>query len=66
MNKTSGTVEGATVKNVGRSTSDLFYFNQSRSKDYSSESNNNSAVALIDKNNTHVFFKAWDNIAYFR
>ena len=66
MNKVSATVDGTTVKNAGRSTSDLFYFNQSRSKDYSQQGNANSAVALIDKNNTHVFFKAWDDIAYFR
>ncbi|RYX99639.1 LysM peptidoglycan-binding domain-containing protein, partial [bacterium] len=66
MNKISAKVDGQTVKNSGRSTSDLFYFNQSRSKDYSQEANSESAVALIDKNNTHVFFKAWDEIAYFR
>lgn len=65
MNKISATVDGVSVKNSGRSTSDLFYFNQSRNKDYS-QGNENSAVALIDKNNTHVFFKAWDDIAYFR
>jgi LysM repeat protein len=66
MNRLSAEVNGETRKGVGRSTGELFYFNQSRSYDYSSESRQNSAVELIDKNNTHVFFKAWDDIAYFR
>lgn len=66
MNRLSAEVSGETRKGVGRSTGELFYFNQSRSYDYSSESRQNSAVELIDKNNTHVFFKAWDDIAYFR
>lgn len=65
MNKLSANVDGVTLKNTGRSTAELFYFNQSRSKDYSSNGKE-SAVSLIDKNNTHVFFKAWDEIAYFR
>lgn len=59
-------VNGALEKGAGRSTADLFYFNQSRSKDYSSKANQGSAVAMIDENNTHVFFKAWDEVAYFR
>lgn len=64
MNKVSANVDGVTLKNTGRSTAELFYFNQSRSKDYSN--GKESAVSMIDKNNTHVFFKAWDEIAYFR
>lgn len=66
MNKLSAEVNGTEQKNSGRSTADLFYFNQSRSNDYSKTANADSAVALIDKNNTHVFFKAWDKTAYFR
>jgi len=64
MNRLSAEVDGIDRKGMGRSTAQLFYFNQSRSQDYSR--NKDAAVALIDNNNTHVFFKAWDDIAYFR
>lgn len=64
MNRLSAVVDGEERKGIGRSTAQLFYFNQSRSKDYSRSAN--AAVELIDSNNTHVFFKAWDDVAYFR
>lgn len=64
MSHMQAEVNGTPQKNTGRSVSDFFYFNQSHSRDYSS--NQDSAVAYIDDNNTHVFFKEWDHIAFFR
>ena len=66
INKLSAEVDGSPQKNAGRSTSNLFYFNQSRSVDHSKVSKIDSAVTMIDKNNTHVFFKEWNDRAFFR
>lgn len=64
MSHMQADVNGVPQKNTGRSISDLFYFNQSRSRDYASSED--SAVAYIDDNNTHVFFKEWGDISFFR
>lgn len=65
MNRLSAQADGAVEKGVGRSTAKLFYFNQSRSKDFSRESTQKSAVQIVDKNNTHVFFETWSKIPFF-
>ncbi|HEY9844355.1 MAG TPA: LysM peptidoglycan-binding domain-containing protein [Candidatus Obscuribacterales bacterium] len=64
MHQLQADVNGASQKNSGRSTGSLFYFNQSRSQDFSQSES--AAVSLVDSNNTHVFFKEWDKRAYFR
>lgn len=64
MHQLKADVNGVAQKNSGRSTGSLFYFNQSRSQNFTD--NPSAAVSLIDSNNTHVFFKEWDNRAYFR
>lgn len=64
MHQLQAEVNGTPQKNSGRSTGALFYFNQSRSQDFSQSSS--AAVSLVDSNNTHVFFKEWDQRAYFR
>lgn len=64
MNRLQADVDGQMVKGKGRSTAQLFYFNQSRSRDYN-HAQSDSAVELIDKNNTHVFFKEWGDRPYF-
>ncbi|MGE3725484.1 MAG: LysM peptidoglycan-binding domain-containing protein [Candidatus Sericytochromatia bacterium] len=57
-NRLAADVNGTTQKGAGRSISDLFFFNQSRSKDYSNGAG--ASVAYVDTNNTQVFFKTWN------
>jgi hypothetical protein len=57
-NRLAANVNGETQKGAGRSISDLFFFNQSRSKDYSN--GEGASVAYVDTNNTQVFFKTWN------
>lgn len=57
-NRLAAEVNGETQKGVGRSIGDLFFFNQSRSKDYSN--GGGASVAYVDTNNTQVFFKTWN------
>jgi LysM repeat protein len=57
-NRLSAEVNGEERKGAGRSTANLFYFNQSRSQDYSNGAD--ASVALIDNNNTQVYFKTWN------
>ncbi len=57
-NRLAAEVNGTTQKGAGRSIGDLFFFNQSRSKDYSN--GEGASVAYVDTNNTQVFFKTWN------
>ncbi|MBT9548667.1 MAG: LysM peptidoglycan-binding domain-containing protein [Candidatus Sericytochromatia bacterium] len=57
-NRLAADVNGTTQKGAGRSIGDLFFFNQSRSQDYSNGAG--ASVAYVDTNNTQVFFKTWN------